>query len=97
VSNYEKKLHILHIPHIVLWKTINEKGLKLSECELGKAQALQFILTSEKKFILMCTSYLIQNRSPKTMPTISSFFTYMLTFINRIIIEETTFFMQEIL
>ena len=28
-NSYEKKLNILHIPHIILWKTINEKQLKL--------------------------------------------------------------------
>ena len=28
-SMYEKKLNILHIPHIIFWKMTNQNGLKL--------------------------------------------------------------------
>ena len=55
---YEKKLHILHIPHIIFWKTINEKSIKLQDMTLVDQQALSFILEAEKKFILLATAYL---------------------------------------
>jgi len=87
----------LHIPHIILWKSINSKGLTLTDTSFSKKETIRFILATQKNFILLATSYMISNRSPKTMPTISSFFTYLLTFINRIIIEETDFFMSHIL
>lgn len=31
---YEKKLNILHIAHIIFWKTINEKSVKLEDITL---------------------------------------------------------------
>jgi len=42
-SLYEKKLHILLIPHIILWKTRNESGLKLQDMQLAGNDALDFI------------------------------------------------------
>ena len=33
-SMYEKKFNILHIPHIFLWKMINEKQVKLEDQNL---------------------------------------------------------------
>lgn len=43
-GNYEKKLNILHIPHIILWKTVNEKVLKLQEMTLQGVEAIKFLL-----------------------------------------------------
>ena len=31
---YEKKLNILHIAHIIFWKAINEKSVKLQDITL---------------------------------------------------------------
>jgi hypothetical protein len=58
-SNYEKKLNILHIPHILLWKAINEKQLKMREMTLQGIDAIKFLLQASKKFILLVTQYLI--------------------------------------
>ena len=41
---YEKKLQILHIPHIILFKMINENDLKLIDMTLVGKDALNFLL-----------------------------------------------------
>ena len=94
---YEKKQNILHIAHIIIWKAINEKGVKLQDITLMGHDAVRFILDAQKKFILLATAYLTQNRVQRTMPTSSSFFTYLITFIDRIIITDKNWFMTEIL
>jgi len=94
---YEKKLNILHIAHIIIWKAINEKGVTLQDITLMGHDAVRFILDAQKKFILLATAYLTQNRVQRTMPTSSSFFTYLITFIDRIIIADKNWFMTEIL
>ena len=43
-SLYEKKLNILHIPHIILWKAINEQCINLSEGVISGQEALNFLL-----------------------------------------------------
>ena len=58
---YEKKFNILHIPHIFLWKMINEKQIKLEDQNLVGQNALRFSLESQKKFIVLATGYFIQN------------------------------------
>ena len=51
-SMYEKKLNILHIPHIILWKMMNQNCLKLQEnVTLVGQEALHFLLETQKKFI----------------------------------------------
>lgn len=54
-SVYEKKLHILHIPHIILWKAINQQNLQLQEMTLVGRDAINFLLQSQKKFIMLVT------------------------------------------
>ena len=34
-SFYEKKLHILHIPNIILWKLLNEGSIKFTDMILN--------------------------------------------------------------
>lgn len=41
---YEKKLQILHIPHLIIWKMINENDLKLVDMTLVGKDALNFLL-----------------------------------------------------
>jgi hypothetical protein len=94
---YEKKLNILHIAHIIFWKTINEKSVKLEDITLHGQDAVRFILDSQKKFILLATTYLTQTRVQKTMPTSSNFFTNLITFIDRVIITDKNWFLNEIL
>lgn len=94
---YEKKLNILHITHIIFWKAINEKCVKLQDITLVGQDAVRFILDAQKKFILLATSYLTQNRVQRTMPTSSSFFTNLITFIDRVIITDKNWFINEIL
>ena len=96
---YEKKLNILHIPHIILWKMINCGNLKLQDITLVGQDALNFLLESQKKFILLATCYLIQNKSAKSSPgrLEHSFTTTLITYINRIIIVNNDWFLQEIL
>lgn len=43
-SMYEKKMHILQIAHIILWKTMNESRLELQDRTLEGADALRFLL-----------------------------------------------------
>ena len=43
-SMYEKKLNILLIPHVILWKIINERHLSLEDMSLTGPDALAFIL-----------------------------------------------------
>lgn len=50
---FEKKLNILQIPHIILWKLINSGSLNLQDIQLDTQQAVQFILETEKKFIIL--------------------------------------------
>ena len=59
---HERKLHILHIPHILLQKVINEQRLELSDGTLTGQQALRFILEAQKKFSCQAISYLVQSR-----------------------------------
>ena len=94
---YEKKLNILHIAHIIFWKTINDQSVKLQDITLVGQDAVRFILDAQKKFILLATTYLTQNRVQKTMPTSSSFFTNLITFIDRVIITDKNWFLSEIL
>lgn len=94
---YEKKLNILHIAHIIFWKASNETSVKLQDITLVGQDAVRFILDAQKKFILLATSYLTQNRVQRTMPTSSSFFTNLITFIDRVIITDKNWFITEIL
>jgi len=55
---YEKKLNILHIAHIIFWKTINDQSVKLQDITLMGQDAVRFILDAQKKFILLATTYL---------------------------------------
>jgi len=96
-SMYEKKMHILQIVHIILWKTINESRLELQGGTLVGADALRFILQAQKNFTLMATSYLIDNPAVKNLPGTSSFHTALVTYVNRIIIADSQYFVQEIL
>ena len=60
----DKKLNILLIPHIIFWKMINQNGLKLENGTFVQGQeALQFILETQKKFIQLATSYLVQSNA----------------------------------
>ena len=43
---YEKKLNILHIAHIIFWKAVNEKSIKLQDITLVGDDAVKFILES---------------------------------------------------
>jgi hypothetical protein len=43
---YEKKLHILQIPHILLWKMMNTDSLKMQDMTLVGADAKSFLLES---------------------------------------------------
>lgn len=54
-SSYEKKLNILHIPHILLQKAINEKQLKLLDVNIQGQEAINYVLQISKKFILLIT------------------------------------------
>lgn len=58
---------------------------------------MRFILDAQKKFILLATSYLTQNQVHRTLPTSSSFFTNLITFIDRVIITDKNWFINEIL
>jgi len=60
-------------------------------------EALQFALTSSKRFILMATQYLIIHTTVKSMPSSSSFITHLITYINRVLIVNKEWFMNEIL
>jgi hypothetical protein len=90
-------LNILHIPHIILWKAINEKQLKMQEVTFQGVDAIKFLLQSSKKFILLITQYMIQNTNFKALPSSSNFMTFLITYINRIIIVDKEFFMNEVL
>lgn len=59
--------------------------------------AIKFLLQASKKFILLVTQYLIQNSNFKALPNSSSFITFLITYINRIIIVDKQFFMTEVL
>jgi hypothetical protein len=91
--SFEKKLHILHIPHILLWKAINEKQVKLKERTLQGQEAIDFLLGLSKKFILLVTNYMASHMNSKSFPSISNFMTFLITYINRIIIVNRDFFM----
>jgi hypothetical protein len=53
---YEKKLNILQIPHIILWKLMNESS-QLQYTLVGQ-DALRFFQT-QKNFLFLATGYLI--------------------------------------
>mmetsp|Transcript_17 Transcript_17/g.29 ORF Transcript_17/g.29 Transcript_17/m.29 type:complete len:305 (-) Transcript_17:888-1802(-) len=65
-SFFEKKLHILHIPHIILWKTVNQSlgsGTSSEQCmaQIQQDSVIDFILLNQKKFILQVTQYMVSN------------------------------------
>ena len=76
---------------------MNETGLKLQEMHLVGNDALSFIFQAQKNFLRLATSYLISNVAQKNLPGASSFTTSLITYINRMIIADTAFFVGEIL
>jgi len=96
-SIYEKKLNLLQIPHILLWKTINSSKVVLQEGVLTGKDAVAFMLQASKKFILLATQYLVYNPTIKAVPSSSSFTTTLITYLNKVIIVDKQFFMTEIL
>ena len=56
------------------------------------SDAITFVLQAQKNFILMATSYLIENSAVKNLPGTSSFHTALVTYVNRIIIADSQFF-----
>jgi hypothetical protein len=58
---------------------------------------VRFILDAQKKFIMLATSYMTQNEVQRTMQHSSSFFTNLITFIDRVIITDKNWFINEIL
>ena len=51
-SLHDRKLHLLHIVHILLQRVISEKRLQLVEFVVEGPEAVKFILGAQKKFII---------------------------------------------
>jgi hypothetical protein len=90
-------LNILHIAHIIIWKIINEQRADLQDGTLHGQDALQFALVTSKNFMLMATQYLVMHTTIKSMPSSSSFITHLITYINRVLIVNKDWFINEIL
>jgi len=97
ISTHEKKLNVLYIPHILMWKIINDQRADLEEGSLQGPDALLFALNSSKKFIFVATQYFIMQPTVKSMSSSSSFVTHLITYLNRIIVVNKEWFMQEVL
>jgi hypothetical protein len=83
---YEKKLNLIAIAHIVLQRAQSE------------SQEVQYyVLECLKEFILTISSYFIDFKAHKNMPQSSLFFTQAVTFIDRIIVLNRDFFLNQIM
>ena len=82
---YEKKYHILTVVHLILQK--------------GQANpaALQVVLNALREFLSTLSSYFVQYKAHKNMPSSSMFYTHALAFINRAIVLNREFFVNQVL
>jgi hypothetical protein len=83
---YEKKLNLIAISHIVLQRAQSESQ-----------EVLHYVLECLKEFILTISNYFIDFKAHKNMPQSSLFFTQAVTFIDRIIVLNRDFFLNQIM
>ena len=72
------------IPHILLWKS-----------QTATPEIIEFLLMSLKQFIVVLSNYFIEFQAIKSMPSTSNYYTQALTFINRVIVINREFFLNE--
>ena len=81
---YEKKSHILLIPHILLWKVESTPNVDAT-------------LQQQKSLLIQCCTYLIESRAIVTLPNSNIFFQQLVTYINRVLIIKPDDFIVGIL
>jgi hypothetical protein len=78
--------NLICIPHIFLWKVQQE----------GNAQSIEFVYQAQKPLIATCLQYIIEAKVFKNLPHCHSFYSQLLTFVNRWLVLKTDQFMNEI-
>lgn len=83
VGNFEKKVNIITVVHLILQKG-QAKG----------PEVVGIILTALKDFLITVCNYFIDFQYQRVVPNCSVFYSYALTFINRAMVINTDFFTQ---
>lgn len=78
---YEKKSYLVMIPHILFWKVQTQ----------GDAE---HVLRTQQTLISMCLGHLVRAEAVKTVPCSSSYFSNLLTYLNRVIVVKPVEFIQ---
>jgi hypothetical protein len=79
---YEKKMFLLMIPHILFWRVQTSQS------------AADIALQCQKELLVTCLTNLIESTALKTVPCSSSFYTGLLTYLNRVVVVKPQEFMQ---
>ena len=69
----------------------------LQRAQTESPEIMQYILECLKDFILTISNYFIDFKAQKNMPMSSLFFTQAVTFINRVIVLNREFFLNQIM
>jgi len=63
----------------------------------GGPDGKKFMIEAQRKFLILATNYMIEGKVDKSIPSSSFFYTYLLTYVNRFIIADRVWFIQEVL
>ena len=83
---FEKKLNLILIPHIFLWKV-----------QTSPPEVIQVILQALKPFVITVCRYFVYFQAIKSMPSTSNFYTNAITFVNRVVVMNRELFLKECL
>lgn len=82
-NTYEKKSHVLSIPHIFLQNAQQS----------GNNKELDFVYGLLKPLLVLCCEYLIEIQVQRQIPYANNFYSQLMTFVNRVIILKPDQFM----